>query len=428
MVELKREIKMKYGLIGEKLGHSFSKEIHEKIENYSYILKEIPKDDLELFMRQKDFEAINVTIPYKEAVIPFLAEIDEKARMIGAVNTVINTDGSLYGYNTDFMGMEALLNKAGIEVNNKKVVILGSGGTCKTAKAVAQYLGASSVITVSRTGKGGSVTYDDMYGYHCDADVIINTTPCGMFPDCTSTPVNIDCFTKLSGVIDAIYNPLRTRLVLSAMEKGIKAEGGLYMLASQAVFAAEKFTSKTYDSSVAQNAFKDIFVSKENIVLTGMPGSGKSTVGKILAKSTSREFVDTDEMIVSKMNMEITDIFKKYGEDYFRNLESECIAEASRIGGRVIATGGGAILRKSNIASLRLNGRIYFIDRPLEALIPTSDRPLASNRIDIEKRYNERYSIYKATADVIIDASCDATGVADKISELHKREGEWNIR
>jgi len=419
---------MKYGLIGEKLGHSFSKEIHEKIENYDYILKEIPKDELGSFMIQKEFEAINVTIPYKEAVIPYLSEIDEKARLIGAVNTVVNSQGQLYGYNTDFMGMEGLIHKADIEISGKKVVILGSGGTCKTAKAVVKYLGASSVITVSRSGKDDSVTYEELYSLHTDADVIINTTPCGMYPDCSSSPVDIERFSKLSGVIDAIYNPLRTKLVLSAMQKGIKAEGGLYMLASQAVYAAEKFTSKKYDASVAPNAFKDIFVAKENIVLTGMPGSGKSTVGKIISSLTSREFVDTDQMIVSESGMEITDIFKKYGEKYFRDLESRCVAEASQKGGRIIATGGGAILRKENVDSLSQNGRIYFIDRPLKELIPTSDRPLASSSEEITKRYNERYSLYKETSDVIVDASCGANEVARIIVRLHKREGELNIR
>ncbi|MBQ4630101.1 MAG: shikimate dehydrogenase [Clostridia bacterium] len=415
---------MKYGLIGEKLGHSFSKEIHEKIENYDYRLQEIAREDLDDFMTKREFVAINVTIPYKEAVIPHLSSIDDKAKAIGAVNTIVNSNGKLHGYNTDFLGMEALIKKAGIEPEGKKVIILGSGGTAKTAFAVAKYMGASDVICTSRTGRGECITYEELYENHSDVDIIINTTPCGMFPNCGDVPVEIDRFPKLSGVIDAIYNPLRTNLVLSALKKGIKAEGGLYMLASQAVFAAEKFTGKTYDLSVTDKAYNDIFSSKENIVLIGMPASGKTTVGKIISKITSREIIDTDAMIVEKAQMEITDIFEKYGEKYFRDLESECVEEASAKNGCIIATGGGAILRKENVDSLSRNGKIYFIDRPLSSLIPTSDRPLASDEEAIRKRYTERYCIYCDSANEIIDADCSADEVAKKILKQHYLQTE----
>ena len=410
---------MKYGLIGEKLSHSFSKEIHEKIENYEYILKEIPKDELSDFMIKHDFDAINVTIPYKEAVMKYIDSIDDKAKLIGAVNTVVNKGGKLYGYNTDFTGMESLFIKAGINPQGKKVLILGSGGTSKTAKAVMAYMGASVVLCVSRSVKEGCITYDEMYDCHRDAEIIINTTPCGMFPKCFESPVDISEFNSLEGVIDAIYNPLRSKLVIEAQKRGIKAEGGLYMLASQALFAAEKFTDKTFDKSIVYNAYGDIFKSKENIVLTGMPGCGKSTVSIIISSVTNREYIDTDSMIVEKAGTDINTIFKLRGEEYFRELETECIKEASSKSGCVIATGGGAILKDENMDALRQNGRIYFIDRPLESLIPTDDRPLASDCEMIKKRYEERYSRYISTSDEVVDATGSAQDVADLIVKMH---------
>lgn len=415
---------MKYGLIGEKLSHSFSKEIHEKIENYEYILKEIPKDKLSDFMIKHDFNAINVTIPYKEAVMKYIDSIDDKAKLIGAVNTIVNKDGILYGYNTDFTGMESLFIKAEIDPRGKKVLILGSGGTSKTAKAVMDYMGASPIFCVSRSVKDGYITYDKMYERHRDAQIIINTTPCGMFPKCYESPVDISKFNRLEGVIDAIYNPLRSKLVTEAKKRGVKAEGGLYMLASQALFSAERFTDKTYDKSIIYNVYSEILSSKENIILTGMPGCGKSTVSKIISSLTDRECIDTDSMIVEKAGTDINSIFKSHGEEYFRNLETECIKEASSKSGIIIATGGGAILKEENTDALRQNGRIYFIDRPLERLIPTDDRPLASDFEKLKRRYEERYSRYISTADDVVNAACSAQEVAISILRRHtgKRE------
>ncbi len=414
---------MQYGLIGKKLGHSFSKEIHEQIENYTYTLKELTQEELDAFMQSKAFKAINVTIPYKETVIPYLDHLSNRAAKIGAVNTIVNHDGKLYGYNTDCLGLKALIDKACIDLKNKKVVVLGTGGTQKTAVAVAQEAGAEKVICVSRCEKEGAVTYDKMYESYSDSDIIINTTPCGMYPDCNSSPVDIDRFPNLVGVVDVIYNPLRTRLVSDALKRGIKATGGLYMLVSQAVFAAEKFTGKTYEHSVIDNIYRDINAEKENIVLIGMPASGKSTVGKQLAKITGREFIDTDEMIVNLANMPITDIFTKHGEEVFRDMESRCVDEVSKKNGCVIATGGGVILRRSNVDALYQNGRLYFLDRLLDELVPTQDRPLASDVEAIKKRYEERYPIYTAVADQIIKIDDNAEVIAQRILSLHSKGG-----
>ncbi len=406
---------MEYGCIGEHLTHSFSKEIHNLIENYDYILKEIPREDLDEFMTKKDFKAINVTIPYKELVIPYIDIISDTAKEIGAVNTIVNKDGVLYGYNTDFMGMKAMLEKHSISPKGKKALILGTGGTSKTAKAVLERMGASEILFVSRNASGDAISYEDAETKHNDAKIIINTTPCGMYPDTSKMPVDINAFSSLEGVADAIYNPLRSNLILKTKEKGIKGTGGLYMLVAQAVFAAEKFSGKKYDENITDNIYKKILSQKENVVLTGMPGSGKSTVGKLLEEVTGLKFCDTDALIEEKTGMTIPDIFEKHGESYFRDIESDVIKEISDKTGLIISTGGGAILRKENIHNLKKNGKLFFLDRPLKDLIPTLNRPLAKDADAIKKRYEERYDIYLSTCDKVIKVVGDAQSVAKEI-------------
>jgi len=396
---------MEYGCIGEKLTHSFSAEIHAKIFDYKYELLEIEKEKLPEFMRSKNFKAINVTIPYKKDVIPFLDVISEQAEKIGAVNTVVNKDGRLYGFNTDFAGMKALIEYNRIEIKGKKVLILGSGGTSATALAVAKALGARQVFRVSRTKREGFITYPDAQKLHNDAQVIINTTPCGMYPHADESPVDIDLFKKVEAVVDAIYNPLRTTLVSKAKAKGINAVCGLYMLIAQAVFAAEKFTDTSIPTCKIDEIYKMLCVQKENIVLIGMPSSGKSTIGKILAKELNMNFIDTDSVIVEKTGKQITEIFENSSEEEFRRLEAETVKEISSLQNTVIATGGGAVLNPKNTEYLKQNGRIYFLDRPLEKLIVTSDRPLSSDREKLKRRYDERYELYCSAADVRIQ--CD---------------------
>ena len=408
---------MKYGCIGERLSHSFSKEIHNAFADYEYELCEIAREKFEAFATRADFSAINVTIPYKEQIIPYLYSIDEHARAIGAVNTVVNRAGRLYGYNTDFYGMKELARHACVELGGRKVAILGTGGTAKTAYAVASASGAREILRVSRSKKKGVVDYEELYSSHADVEIIINTTPVGMYPDSFSKPVELSRFPRMCGVLDAIYNPLRTPLILEARRLGIPAEGGLYMLVAQAVRASEIFTDTTYPEGEIERVYKKISREKENIVLIGMPASGKSTVGRLLSMQTGRELTDTDELIVEDSGMEIKDLFARYGEEHFRRLECEAVRRAAAKTSRIIATGGGAILKKENVEALAENGRIYFIDRPLSLLVPTDSRPLSSDRESIERRYAERYERYVTSANVRVDGAPEAAEVAKTIIE-----------
>ena len=406
---------MKYGLIGEHLGHSFSKVIHEKIGDYVYEIKEIEPSLVVPYMEAREFMGINVTIPYKETVIPTLDYIDDSAKKIGAVNTVVNRSGKLYGYNTDYDGMLALTKKIGADIKDKKVLIIGTGGTSKTARAVVSDLGAREIIFVSNIEVTGAISYEELYKSHTDVDVIYNTSPVGMYPRNYSKPIDIKKFPQVNAVVDVVYNPLRTSLVREANSLGIPSEGGLYMLCAQAVFAYEHFTGKKAPDGIIDEIYSDIVKEKSNIVLVGMPASGKSTVGKALAELTGKELIDTDTEIVKKEGTDIPTIFKDKGEAYFRDLEAEIIEDVSKLNGKIIATGGGAILRESNAYALKQNGKVYFLDRDLELLMPTADRPLSSDRESITKRYNERYDIYKKVSDARVDSNVAPELVANSI-------------
>ena len=389
---------MEYGCIGKKLGHSFSAVIHAKLGNYDYRLCELTETELTEFMTKKDFKGINVTIPYKETVIPFLDNIDESAKKIGAVNTVINNNGILTGYNTDFYGMTELLKKGSVELAGRKVFILGTGGTSKTARAVAKSLGASEINVVSRNPENGEISYDEMYKRADEVEVIINTTPVGMFPKPDAFAVEPKKFPNLSGAADAVYNPLTTEFISRARACGANAVNGLYMLVAQAAKAAELFFDKV---------FSEIYKEKLNIVLIGMPGSGKTTIGKIVANALGREFCDTDGEFV-KSNGVIADYFKSNGEKSFRDKESEIVSELGAKNGLVIATGGGAILRAENVKHLKQNGIVFFLDR--EA---------------IRKRYEERYPIYCSAADIKVDSNRDVNTVAADIEKaFNSMEGQ----
>lgn len=405
---------MEYGCIGEKLSHSFSKTIHNMIESYDYQLVEIAPENLSDFFDKKDFKAINVTIPYKQDVIKYLDYTDSIALEIGAVNTIVNRNGKLYGYNTDFSGMSALIKKLGIEILEKTVAVLGSGGTSKTAQAVAKSLKAKKVVRVSRSAKDGSIDYAALYDMADEIDIIINTTPCGMYPNIFGQAVDIERFKNLSGVVDAVYNPLRTCLVSKALERGIKAGGGLYMLVSQAVFAAEHFTGKSYPDTETDRIFDSLSNDKENVVLIGMAGCGKTTLGKSVAKALGREFFDSDDEIVKKYG-DIPTIFKDKGEAEFRRIEKEVIQQLSAKNGCVIATGGGAVLDSENVFALKMNGRVVFLDRALENIPATPDRPLSCDREKLTRLWNERYPIYLAAADIHIKTLEDIKENTDRI-------------
>lgn len=408
---------MKYGLIGEKLSHSFSPEIHNKIGDYPYELKEITRDELASFMTEKDFLGINVTIPYKQDVMPYLDVISDEAKAIGAVNTVVNKNGALYGYNTDFEGLKSLITRiTSGEPLYGKILVLGTGGTSLTAVAVAKALGADEVIRVSRSEKDGCVTYAQAKEDHADTSFIINCTPCGMYPNDDDTPLDVFDFPSLLGVADAVYNPLRTKLVRQAKSNGIPAEGGLYMLVSQAVAAYGYFFDTKPSKELTDNIYRSLLSEKENIVLVGMPSSGKSSIGKRICELLGRDFYDVDEEIVKDNGMEIPEIFLRHGESYFRYLETKAVAKVSSgVTSTVIATGGGAILREENMDLLRANGRIIFIDRDLDKLMPTSDRPLSSDIEKLTRRYNERYPIYKSVSDITVPANGSVNEVADAV-------------
>ena len=411
---------MEYGCIGEHLSHSFSKEIHNALADYDYKIQEIPKENLEEFFIKRDFKAINVTIPYKQAIIPFLDEISDEAKRINAVNTVVNRNGKLYGYNTDFYGLKALIERKGVTLEGKKVLVLGSGGTSNTAVAVAEFMGATEVVKVSRNAKDGYITYKDAYSKCNDFQVIINTTPCGMFPNIGDSAIDLSEFASLEAVFDAVYNPLKSKLVCDAENKGVISSGGLYMLVSQAAYAVEKFIDAPVNEKEIERVYRNLYKNKMNIVLVGMPGSGKTSVGKKLAENLSKSFVDTDDLIIRSQNKPVSQIFSEIGEKGFREIEKNEIFSVSSGNNCVIATGGGAILNKGNTEILKENGRIYFINRPLEMLVATDDRPLSSNKADLEKRYNERYSLYLQCADVVVDGSGTIEEVAKRI------EAEFN--
>ena len=406
---------MEYGCIGEHLTHSFSKEIHAQLRDYAYELKEIPMGQLDAFMTRKDFKAINVTIPYKQDVIPFLDQVAETAAAIGAVNTIVNRDGKLYGDNTDFGGMADLIRRTGIDLKGKKVLILGTGGTSKTAMAVAQHLGAASVWKVSRTEKPGVLTRESVLKEHLDAQVLINTTPRGMFSRESGMAMDPGLFPDLEGAIDVVYNPLRTEFVQKARSMGVPAAGGLFMLVRQAVLASETFLDTKYPEELTERVYRSIKASKENIVLTGMPGSGKTTVGQLLAQELGRPYLDVDELIREKTGMAPGEIIAAQGEPAFRDVETDVICAVAERNGCVIAAGGGAIRRRENVDLLRRNGKLFFLDRPVEQLIPTEDRPLSSTKEAILKRYDERYETYVATADVVIPNGDTAEAAAQQV-------------
>lgn len=406
---------MQYGLIGEKLSHSFSKEIHESIASYTYELCEIDRNDLPSFMQKRDFRAINVTIPYKNAVIPFLDEISNEARELGAVNAIVNIENKLFGYNTDYLGMRDMILRSGISLEGKKVLILGTGATSRTSALVAKNLGAGEILFVSRTKKNGAICYDDACSNHTDAQIIINATPLGMYPSSYTSPLSLEGFLRIEAVFDAVYNPLRTSIVLDAKARGLYAESGLYMLVSQAVHAIGLFTGEKVPCDTTEEIYNKILNSKENIVLIGMPSCGKTTVGTLLASELSRELVDLDAEIEKQIGCTIAEFFKTHTEKDFRDIESEITHEISKRNGIIIATGGGCILREENRRALRSNGRLYFLDRSLENLIPTDTRPLASKQKDVEALYYSRYALYSDECDVKINGDLTPSEETDLI-------------
>lgn len=396
----------KTGLIGEKLGHSFSPQIHSYLADYEYKLYEMPEEEVGNFVKNSDVDAFNVTIPYKKTVMQYLDYISPEATRIGAVNTVVRKNGKLYGYNTDYFGIVYTVNKSGIDIKGKKVLILGSGGASVTAKTAMCDLGAGKVITISRRGENN---YENI-SKHKDADIIINTTPVGMYPNNGVSPVDLSVFTSLKWVFDMIFNPKRTRLLFQAEQLGIRVSNGLLMLVAQAKKACEFFLDTKIHDSEIEFIEERIAVNSQNIVLVGMPGCGKTTVGKRVAEILGRDFVDLDYEIEAFAGEKIPVLFEKYGEEGFRVIEQKVVNEIGKKSWLVIATGGGVVTRDENYYPLYQNGQIIFMQREIKDLC-CEGRPL-SKKGALEEMYERRYPLYmkfssataKGTDDVEVSA------------------------
>ena len=388
---------MEYGLLGERLGHSFSPQIHRDLAGYDYQLLPTPPEAVEDLFARRAFQGLNVTIPYKRTVMPLCDEIDPRAAAIGAVNTVVNRNGRLTGYNTDIDGFLYMARRAGVDMAGKKVVILGSGGTSRTARAAAGELGAREIITVSRHGEDN---YQNL-SRHADAQVLVNTTPVGMYPNWGQSPVSLESFPALEGVLDVVYNPLRTALLLQAEERGLPRSCGLPMLVAQAKRAAELFTGRNIDDSRTEAVLHGLRGQLTNIVLIGMPGCGKTTVGRALAGKLGRTFVDLDEEIVRRAGMSIPEIFAREGEAGFRERESALVREFGERTGLVVSTGGGVVTRRENYIPLKQNGLLLHLRRD-PASLPTDGRPL-SQATAPEELWRRRAPLYAAFADGEID-------------------------
>lgn len=384
---------MQCGLLGRKLGHSYSPQIHGLLGSYDYKLFEKEPEDVGDFLKNGDFTGVNVTIPYKKDVIPYLSQLSPVAKRLGAVNTIVRRqDGSLIGHNTDYFGFQYLVERSGLTVSGKKVLVLGSGGASNTAVAVLRELGAQ-VVVISRSGENN---YHNLH-LHQDASVIVNTTPVGMYPNTGVSPIDLNLFPQLEGVLDVVYNPARTQILLDAEKRGLVAMNGLWMLVAQAKESAEWFTGSAIDQNKIPEIHGCLRRQMENIVLIGMPGCGKSTIGRLLAQETGKQFVDADEALEVRLGRKITDIIPQDGEAAFRRMESDTLSELGKQSGLVIATGGGCVTQQRNYPLLHQNGTIFFLIRQLHKLA-TEGRPL-SQPGKMQQMYAQRLPLYRQFAD-----------------------------
>lgn len=406
---------LKCGLLGEKLGHSYSPQIHSMLADYEYELFEKSPEELEAFLKSGEFDGLNVTIPYKKAVMPYCTELSPTAGQIGSVNTIVRrSDGSLYGDNTDAFGFENLIVHNGIEVKGKKALVLGTGGASVTAQAVLKNLGASEVVVISRRGEDN---YENI-AKHRDAEIIANTTPVGMYPNNGKAAVDLAQFPKLSGVLDVVYNPARTALLLQAERLGIPCAGGLYMLVSQAKRSCELFTGKSIPDSEIDRIERVLSHQMQNIVIIGMPGSGKTTVSTMLAEKLGRKIFDTDTIVSENAGMTIPEIFAAQGEAGFRRLETEATAEVGKLSGNIISTGGGVVTVADNYGLLHQNGVIVWIERDTNKLA-RDGRPISLSS-DLNELYAARLPLYDRFADIKADNNGDINDTVNAIMEMIK--------
>ena len=402
---------MKCALLGEKLGHSYSPQIHGYLGTYTYELQEIQTEGLLPILNNEEYKGFNVTIPYKKTVIKYCDALSERAAILGAVNTVVRKpNGMLVGHNTDYFGFSYMLQRTGLKVQGKKVLVLGSGGASATAVAVLKELGAQ-VVVISRKGKDN---YENI-SKHADASLIVNATPVGMYPNVEASPVDISIFTQLEGVLDMIYNPARTQLIMDAQARGIVAENGLWMLVAQAKQSAEWFTEAPISDEVIPQIYHKMQSRMENTVLIGMPGCGKSTVGKLLAQALNKTFVDADAEIEKAALMSIPQIFAQSGEAGFRRIETQVLSELGKQSALVIATGGGCVTREENYTHLHRNGKIIWIQRPIQQL-PTEGRPL-SQAGSVQDMYHIRKPMYERFADITAENCCSPEETVTHILE-----------
>jgi len=400
---------MKSGLLGRKLGHSYSPQIHEYLGPYSYDLFEKEPEEVGSFVKNGNYTGINVTIPYKKDVIPYLDVLSPLAKRMGAVNTIIRrADGSLFGHNTDYFGFSSMVHRSGIHVAGNKVLVLGSGGASNTAVKVLEDMGAN-VIVISRSGKDN---YSNLH-LHKDASVIVNCTPVGMYPNTGIAPLDLKAFPDLEGVLDMVYNPARTQLLLDAEKMGLPYENGLWMLVAQAKEAAEYFGNKSLPDTVIGNVYKKMSGKMQNIVLIGMPGCGKSTIASLLGEKLGRKVVDADQEIVKLAGKSIPEIFTDDGEETFRNLETQVLAELGKQSQLVIATGGGCVTRDRNYPMLHQNSSIFWLQRDLD-LLPTEGRPLSQNT-RMQDMFRIREPLYSAFADYVI---CNNRSSEDTVHQI----------
>ena len=412
---------MRYGLIGEKLGHSFSKDIHERIADYTFDLIPLSKEEFKTFMEKKEFTALNVTIPYKKDVIPYLDEMDEHAKAIGAVNTIVNRDGKLKGYNTDFTGFLYMVKKHNVHMEGKKVLIIGNGGASAAIQAVVQHESAGSMVIIDVVPGNGAISYDEMFSSHLDAEIIINTSPIGMYPRIGNAPIDISMFHKCEAVLDVIYNPILTRLCFEAQEMDIKRVNGLEMLIAQAKQSVEFFLDKSIDDQIIDDIYQDMLRERCNIVLIGMPSAGKTTIGKMLENRMQKEFIDLDDIIIEKAGKSIPEIFEESGEAGFRAIETEAAIEVSKLNNKIIATGGGTIKHKVNMDYLRQNGITIFIDRDVDKLISSDpNRPLSKSSDALAKMHAERLPLYQKYAAYVAVNNSDIESTVTEIEEAYR--------